>query len=914
MTFKALVTQNERGRSMVEILGVLAIIGVLSFGGIQGYKYAMDKHRANDIVNEVNMRATDIWHLYQDGEKELPDSPDEDAFPEYGEMTQTGFEIMVTSHPPVAFRTWVNDVPTAVCQKVLQENLNDAIQGLKFVQVGDVDAENLTRYTGDPTICGESGTMNQMVFTSFLDEDGGAVGAPVNPDNPDQKLEHCVDDEDCESCCGIPLCDEDTMTCSDGCTAAGKVCNNSSCECVECMEDEDCPSNGQICDPATNECVSVPEKCGEGERFGKEYRAKNGACVPCTYISEVLVMNSDDNDGIFEVEVAGKQIKDTRSGQDMCRACTSPQHRVEESGSGASTQTYCATGCIIGNSFLSKANGCIRCDSMTETEIPNEDQALAQCLACPNRIWFRYFRNGEYRCVLKKCPDGYFKHFGKCRPCVYGNGRNWPDYQDFYSAVLWSENGYYHFSTSDGNMLSAWSAECTRCANSSDSNLRANYQVAQTWRDWVCTDICGENQFQNSIGTCYDCDTDETPSFGTTSGNMSLQWLHNKCTSCTTAVREAQAGKCVKVNSSDCEDGEFKGSDYKCYPCDHPSRVHVFTDANNDGVDDYGGCTSVCGKQRFLIGNYCYKDCGDNYIMNYSGECIACSSIGMSKLLGEGNYPLIDNLCRNKCGEGAYDVYHCDYKYCAPTNCGTGKLHTLLNDYSGPCDNCPTASSKTINMRTNTFDDECLACGNHMVLGQYCVYYNPSVSGVCNNDSPDTTKFPNYPAGEGVYYRDSTGVCRRCDDQSNSYATTEEECNSCVVNGVQIRRLVNGYCVYGSCTEGIAFPTSIGCVGCNTNKIKVAISSANEVKMLCEQCNRRVMTVHLSEETYESYCVQECDAEEWQDIAGECHAGIMDSSDGKNEIGSDDVSINKCHNSGRIAEQEGNQYFCMPKE
>ena len=73
---------------MVEILGVLAVIGVLSLGGIQGYKYAMDKHRANDIVNEVNMRATDIWHMYQDGEKELPDlPPDTDAFPEYGERT-----------------------------------------------------------------------------------------------------------------------------------------------------------------------------------------------------------------------------------------------------------------------------------------------------------------------------------------------------------------------------------------------------------------------------------------------------------------------------------------------------------------------------------------------------------------------------------------------------------------------------------------------------------------------------------------------------------------------------------------------------------------------------------------------------------------------------------------------------------
>lgn len=74
------------------------------------------------------------------------------------------------------------------------------------------------------------------------------------------------------------------------------------------------------------------------------------------------------------------------------------------------------------------------------------------------------------------------------------------------------------------------------------------------------------------------------------------------------------------------------------------------------------------------------------------------------------------------------------------------------------------------------------------------------------------------------------------------------------------------------------------------------------------------MTVHLSEETYESFCVQQCTPDEWQDVNGECHSGIMDSLDGKNEIGSDDISINKCHSSGRQAEQEGHQYFCMPKE
>ncbi|MBQ8250542.1 MAG: hypothetical protein IJY92_01355 [Alphaproteobacteria bacterium] len=41
----------ESGRSMVEMLGVLAIIGVLSIGGISGYTLSMRRHRANSVVD-----------------------------------------------------------------------------------------------------------------------------------------------------------------------------------------------------------------------------------------------------------------------------------------------------------------------------------------------------------------------------------------------------------------------------------------------------------------------------------------------------------------------------------------------------------------------------------------------------------------------------------------------------------------------------------------------------------------------------------------------------------------------------------------------------------------------------------------------------------------------------------------------
>ena len=48
---------NESGRSMVEMLGVLAIIGVLSIGGIAGYTMAMNRYRANEVIDSVNKYA-----------------------------------------------------------------------------------------------------------------------------------------------------------------------------------------------------------------------------------------------------------------------------------------------------------------------------------------------------------------------------------------------------------------------------------------------------------------------------------------------------------------------------------------------------------------------------------------------------------------------------------------------------------------------------------------------------------------------------------------------------------------------------------------------------------------------------------------------------------------------------------------
>ena len=55
---------NESGRSMIEMLGVLAIIGVLSVGGIAGYSKAMNKFKTNKVADNVSMIVANIKTMY----------------------------------------------------------------------------------------------------------------------------------------------------------------------------------------------------------------------------------------------------------------------------------------------------------------------------------------------------------------------------------------------------------------------------------------------------------------------------------------------------------------------------------------------------------------------------------------------------------------------------------------------------------------------------------------------------------------------------------------------------------------------------------------------------------------------------------------------------------------------------------
>ena len=65
---------NPIGRSMTEMLGVLAIIAVLSVGGIAGYSKAMEKFKLNKVIEEYTYFITGLLEHLSDYEKLNPSS------------------------------------------------------------------------------------------------------------------------------------------------------------------------------------------------------------------------------------------------------------------------------------------------------------------------------------------------------------------------------------------------------------------------------------------------------------------------------------------------------------------------------------------------------------------------------------------------------------------------------------------------------------------------------------------------------------------------------------------------------------------------------------------------------------------------------------------------------------------------
>ena len=136
---------SEQGRSMVEMLGTLAIMGALSVGAIGGYSYAMNKHRTNELIYEATKRAQ--WVGTQ---LEMNKNAQNIGFGGFGTDEFGGGKFTGTVKTDLAnpnqFGIVVSALREAVCENIvkgLETETNGVIRAVKTTDgTSDFDRDN----------------------------------------------------------------------------------------------------------------------------------------------------------------------------------------------------------------------------------------------------------------------------------------------------------------------------------------------------------------------------------------------------------------------------------------------------------------------------------------------------------------------------------------------------------------------------------------------------------------------------------------------------------------------------------------------------------------------------------------------------------------------------------------------------
>ena len=237
--------QFESGRSMVEMLGTLAIIGVLSIGGIAGYSYGMDKYRANQTIHDVMLRTVDLISQSIQNRQTLSLNEWEKektiydfSNPTYGETGVIKFDVGAT-----------NKIPQAVCEHLFDGLITQAEQ--IDINSSLADSKNTCQEENTMTFYFKGNSTGTSTETCAPDCAECIDGMCYN-DPGVLASTQCTQDSDCGECSvclnngygfGCSYSAKDNQPCQNG---AGR-CKSGICNLEDCSQTKTCPDKNQIC-------------------------------------------------------------------------------------------------------------------------------------------------------------------------------------------------------------------------------------------------------------------------------------------------------------------------------------------------------------------------------------------------------------------------------------------------------------------------------------------------------------------------------------------------------------------------------------------------------------------------------------------------------------------------------------------
>lgn len=691
-----ITTKNlENGRSMVEMLGVLAVIGVLSIGALQGYSYGISKYLANETVNDVSLYAMSASQQVLAGHEEL-------NFSELGNVSSAGYPIDgdILEEDPDYFQIYVDKVPTDVCKRIVEMGWRQPT-GIFVSNAGDV----YSLYGRDSAICDSDENVN-MAFQFYSDF---SQKASVSIE--------CGDSEDCPNCF---VCEENQ--CVSRC-ATNQLCleNSSSKGDMICCDPEN--KSGPYCCASTRNgwCCSDAgqENCCP---WDKPLKGSDGNCYSCDYASVVKVEGMEDNCNVCsnrEVLGAGNGVlldrnspgcvlkcpenKPFRDRDGNCFGCEDASHAMlnttlatdcvnkctAQGYARTAVRSYCAPGCAEGEAQDTYGK-CFTCEKLFYTETDGVDHSN-DCTKCGSG----YTLYSDSKVCVRNCdePNQFRDATGECRNC--------------------DDNTVYRMGGMVGDGVNSY------CRQACPERVAVPFYASNDDYTYYCAKKCDNGQYMGHDGTCNDCET-----------GANKKATKSECGKCSNREWINLSSNANNTNTGwcnlPCDTGKFRGADGVCYSCTQDEPIRIIRDSSE--------CADKCPNREIngigdtygSVVQYCSKKCEDGEFADNLGNCHSCDE---DKHIIFNDMTYAQEQCR-KCGDTRNLYYTNWYKgkwLCAP-KC---PAETPLIDENGNCFACdyPDKVSILIEDRDTTdggrlpFHDictrECFA--ERKIEGNYCV-------------------------------------------------------------------------------------------------------------------------------------------------------------------------------------------------
>lgn len=236
---------TNSGRTLLEMLAVLAIVAILSVGAVAGFIYAMNKYRANVTIQDVSLMASTIT-TNADFEKAT-----DEGIISVTELTMsrtgTGYPISATRVNADVFTVTVSDVPKRVCRHIIKgPNPSDF-----YIEVNRVSSKDV-----GTAVCTQEKNILDFYFDAYENQDSCGGQICVNGHVCDEETQACVCPSDRHDENGFCVCNDGMEECGGRCY---NVCDVSKPG-MDPFGKRDPVSCMCLCDEA-NGFVSSGEKC-----------------------------------------------------------------------------------------------------------------------------------------------------------------------------------------------------------------------------------------------------------------------------------------------------------------------------------------------------------------------------------------------------------------------------------------------------------------------------------------------------------------------------------------------------------------------------------------------------------------------------------------------------------------------------